>query len=198
MNSMFSDVSLGSMLGRGMQISYVVADLDSAIGFWTDKLGIGPFVVIEDAATDRQLTYKGKTTPVEFSLAFSYARDIQVELVSPGTGPSPWRDFLASGREGLHHLAFWPEDYDRACEELQRVGFSELCRIETPSGISSRYFDSPPAFGAVVELAPATPSRRQLYAAIKGLCERWNGEHPVRRFQTREDCIASLGAVGSE
>src|SRR5689334_12185843 len=103
---------LVGLLGKKMQISYVVRDLDAALHFWTDRLKVGPFVVIEHAAADRVVVYRGRRTSVKMSLAFSYVNDVQIELITASSlDPSPWTDFLAGGQEGLHHMGFWPENY---------------------------------------------------------------------------------------
>src|SRR3954447_13489023 len=117
---------LPAMLGKKMQIAWVVSDLDAALAYWTDSLGVGPFVVFERAIGDRKVLHRGEPTAFEMSLAFSYVGDTQIELVHPtNSAPSPYREFLDSGREGLHHIGFWPEKFDQAVECLEGRGFSE-------------------------------------------------------------------------
>lgn len=193
MHSVAEASLLRSLLGDSMQLSYVVSDLEASLRFWTEAAGTGPFVVIDNAADDRTVVYRGRRAKVNMSLAFSYVGNLQIELISATSSePTPWTDFLASGREGLHHLGFWPQDYGRSCTELTRMGFAMECWIETDTGsISSNYFRAPPHFGAMVELAPNTPARKRYFAGIKALANRWDGDRPVRRYKTREDYLAS-------
>jgi catechol 2,3-dioxygenase-like lactoylglutathione lyase family enzyme len=180
-------------LGRRMQVSFVVEDLDEAMRFWTEKMGVGPFVLLENAMKDRQFTYRGRRTPVEASLAFCYVGDVQIELIAQtNQAPSPYRDFLESGRQGIHHIAFWPDDCDSACKELVRAGFDEVLSIQSPDGGNKvGYYSGPAHFGVMVEIAPMTPDRSTYFAAIKALADTWDGSRPVRRFASRAEFLAS-------
>ncbi|TBB14934.1 hypothetical protein ELH48_35785 (plasmid) [Rhizobium ruizarguesonis] len=189
-----SEISLlGQVLGRNMQISYVVADLDASLRFWTEQLGAGPFVVIENAADDRIINYRGHKTSVKMSIAFTYVGAVQIELIAATClDASPWTDFLHSGREGLHHLGFWPDDYEKSCVCLEEMGFNQECTIETTAGlISSQYFSGPSHFGVAIELAPNSYARNRYFEGIKHLATAWDGSRPVRRYKTREDYLAS-------
>lgn len=184
---------LRGIIGDAMQLSYVVNDLDMALRFWTENLKVGPFVVIEDAAADRIVAYRGQRSRVAMSLAFSYVGNIQIELVAARSpGPTPWTDFLASGREGLHHMGFWPPDHAAACAGLEALGFAQSTRIETEDGtLSAAYFQGPAHFGPLVELAPDSPARTRYFGGIRKLAESWDGTRPVRRFASREAYLAS-------
>jgi catechol 2,3-dioxygenase-like lactoylglutathione lyase family enzyme len=184
---------LSPIIGNAMQMSFVVADIDEALRFWTEVLCAGPFVVLERSADDRFVTYRGQKSRFQMQLAFCYVGEMQIELISAkSASPTPWTDFLASGREGLHHLGFWPEDMTIAVNTLENKGFSRVCTIETMDGaVSSTYFSGPGHFGTMVELAPNTPSRAKYFAGIKSLGANWDGKRPVRRYPTREDYLAS-------
>ncbi|KRB49073.1 hypothetical protein ASE04_17960 [Rhizobium sp. Root708] len=188
-----------AFLGTSFQISYVVRDLEASMRLFTDKLQTGPFVVIEDAASDRLIEYRGAQSKVEMSLAFSYANDVQIELISVhSNGSSPWADFLKEGREGLHHLGFWPEHYEESCKKLEAIGFARECAIKTSDGaISSIYFKAPSSLGHFIELAPNTAGRVRYFQGIKALCQTWNGERPVRRYRTREEYLSSVDCAAT-
>jgi catechol 2,3-dioxygenase-like lactoylglutathione lyase family enzyme len=196
------DVSwLGTRLGKdGLQLSYVVRDLEATLHFWTRSLGVGPFVVIENAATDRVVAYRGRKTQVTMTLAFAYVRDIQIEIiVASCPDPTPWTEFLDSGRQGLHHIAMWPDAFDAACSRLETLSFIPECRIETNTGVvSSIYFRGPEHLGHMVEVAPNSPSRRRYFGGIRALATGWNGSRPIRRFASREDYLASNDCPGHE
>jgi hypothetical protein len=185
---------LDTVLGKAMQMSYVVADMEEAMRFWSEELKAGPFVVIEQAADDRIVSYRGRRTRVKMRLAFTYVGNIQIELISAACpDPTPWTDFLSSGREGLHHLGFWPDDYEEACSILTKLGFTPECTIETENGATSaNYFGSPPHMGIMVELAPNTPARNRYFGGIKALSENWDGSRPIRSYKTREHYLASM------
>jgi hypothetical protein len=184
---------LPQILGRQMQMAWVVNDLDQALRYWTAELGVGPFVVFEGSVGNRKVLHRGCQTGFDMSLAFSYIGDMQIEVIAPlNDEPSPYREFLASGREGLHHLGFWPEDFDGACREIERVGFVEACSIYQPDGTkSASYYDAPPQFGTMVELIPMTAQRRDYFGRIRALVDGWNGSDAIRKFRSREEFLST-------
>lgn len=186
--------TLPYILGRQMQMAWVVADLDRALSYWTSELNVGPFVVFEGSIGNRRVLHRGEATGFDMSLAFSYLGDMQIELVTPmNDEPSPYREFLSSGRQGLHHLGFWPEDFEGACRAVEKVGFTEACSIYQPDGaVSASYYDAPDHFGTMVELVPMTSQRRQYFGRIRSLVENWDGADPIRKFASREEFLASV------
>ncbi|TJV46067.1 MAG: hypothetical protein E5Y02_00350 [Mesorhizobium sp.] len=97
-------------------MAYVVKDLAAALTYWTETMGVGPFVVIESSVVGRKVLHRGKQTAMETDLTFSYLGDVQIELICQlNDAPSPYKEFTDSGREGLHHVAFWPASFDAAC-----------------------------------------------------------------------------------
>jgi catechol 2,3-dioxygenase-like lactoylglutathione lyase family enzyme len=180
-------------LGRRMQVAFVVPSLDEALSFWTQRMGVGPFVVIADAMNDRQFSYRGRLTPVEASLAFSYVGETQIEVIAQtNSATSPYLDFLESGRQGVHHIAFWPENPESACRDLVQAGFEEVVAIQTATGGGKvAYYSGPAHLGLMVEIAPMTPERSAYFSAIQALANTWDGSRPVRTYATRAEFLAS-------
>ena len=199
---------LRALLGRRMQIGMVVNDLEQAAEFWASELGVGPWIMIEDALEDRRMVYRGQETRVDFSLALSYAGETQVELITQNNdAPSPYREFLQEGREGVHHLEFWPDDYATSCEALERAGFTELSTFHLPDGTkNASYYESPAVVGSIVAIVPMTPYRRSYMTVIETLASTWDGTRHLRKFPTRSDFLKSedfsraqaLGQVGEQ
>lgn len=179
---------LPALLGPRMQMAYVVRDLDAALDYWTRVLGVGPFVVFEGAIGGRPVTHHGQPTGFDMTLAFSYWDGMQIELVCPRDDePSPYREFLRAGREGLHHLGFWPDDFDAACAAAEQAGFIENCVIWLDDGSRSAiYYDAPKHVGIMVEIVPMTPQRRDYFGRIERLAWTWDGTRPIRRYPDRQ------------
>jgi catechol 2,3-dioxygenase-like lactoylglutathione lyase family enzyme len=181
-------------LGKQAQLAFVVRDLDATLRYWTETLKVGPFVVIERSVGDRKVVHRGAETAMDTTLAFAYMGDVQIEIVHPiNASPSPFVEFLESGKEGLHHVAFWPEDFEAACQYLERTGFREVCSMFMRDGTRNvAYYDTPEFLGAIVELVPMTPARTAYFSRIQRLCAEWDGTtRPVRRFADRADFLAS-------
>lgn len=181
------------ILGRRIQVSMVVHDLEAAARLWSEQLGVGPWVMIEDALEGRPFIHRGRPSDVRFSLAMTYSGETQLELISQSNdAPSPYREFLDSGREGVQHLEFWPEDYAASCEALESAGFKELSTIHAPDGTkNASYYESPASIGVVVAVVPLTPFRQSYMEAIEKLAATWDGTRHLRRFRTRAEFLAS-------
>jgi catechol 2,3-dioxygenase-like lactoylglutathione lyase family enzyme len=181
------------LLGDFKQLGVVVRDLDAAMRFWTHVLKVGPFVVIEEAVGDRDYMHRGVKSDVRMSLGFSYCGDVQLEFVQQlNTAPSPYVEFLDQGREGLHHIAFHPDDYEKACGELIALGLREIAWVQTRDGQKNgSFFEGPASLGFLIELTPVTPERVRYFSGFKLLTETWDGSRPVRRYATRPEFMAS-------
>lgn len=179
--------------GRRMQVALVVSDMAKAMAYWTDKLKIGPFVLFEDSVTGRRFEYRGQATPVDVALAFSHVGETQIELIQQrNLAPSPYREFLKSGREGVHHIAFWPDNFQDACAAMTASGCTEVYSIYSNDGTKEvSYFEAPSHIGVMIEIAPLTLLRQKYFSAIKALTNTWDGTRPVRTFKNRAEFIGS-------
>src|SRR5258706_7908228 len=117
-------------LGKRIQLGHVVSNLEGALKYWTEVMGVGPFVVLDSSVGDRHFVHRDKVSAVDFSIGFSYLGAVMIEMIQPlNDAPSPYREFLDSGREGLQHIGFWPEDFERTCATLAESGFKEVSSI---------------------------------------------------------------------
>lgn len=187
-------LGMPGILGQRMQIGMVVNDIEAAASFWVEEMGIGPWISIAEAIGNRRFVYRGEDSEAKISVAFSYSGETQLELIAQtNSAPSPYREFLDSGREGFHHLGFWPENFEGSCETLEKAGFEELCSIYLPNGTKNgTYYTGPPLVGSIIELSPFTKFRRTYMTAIESLASTWDGStRPLRRFASRDEFIAS-------
>src|SRR5512134_1649331 len=111
--------------GTIRQIAFVVRDLERALGYWTETLGIGPFFVLREITPDT-FRYRGEPSPAPtMTIAFANSGDMQIELIRQHDDrPSAYRDFLASGREGLQHVSSWltRAEYDATFARMTAAG----------------------------------------------------------------------------
>jgi len=181
-------------LGERVQLAFVVKDMNAAINYWTETLRIGPFVVIEKSRGDRDILYRGKPTPVDFSVAFAYMGDVQIEFIQPTDDePSIYKEFLGSGREGFHHVAYWPKDFEGACAYVESNGFTEISSVRMKDGtLNVAYYETPAHVGTIVEIVPLTKDRLAYFSRIQRLSQTWDGvTRPVRRFVDRAAFLSS-------
>lgn len=191
-----NDVSmnfLSKILGPQLQLSFVVKDIDAALKFWTEQMGVGPFVVFEQSLGNRRFVHRGAVSDVRMSVALSYRGDTQIEIITQSnSAPSMYSEFFETGREGLQHIAFAADDYELACRRLEEAGFEEISSIQMPDGTKNvSYYSGPKHLGVMVEVVPMTPARRIYYGRIKALADAWDGSRPVRRFRDATEFLAS-------
>src|SRR5215510_8770415 len=135
-------------LGRVHHVAVIVADLDRAVVFWRDMLGLPVELVL----------------PIEsdgVTIAFLPVGESKVELVMPTVDTTGVARFLASKGEGFHHVCF---EVANLAETLLRL---ELDGIELIDSAPRKGAEGPVAFlhprschGVLVELieAPGGPA----------------------------------------
>lgn len=186
-------------LGQGIQLGIVVKDFEAALQFWIEKMKVGPFVTFEESLGDRQFFHREQRSDVQMKVALAYRGETQIELIQQlNAAPSTYTEFLDAGKEGLHHLGFFPEDMAEAVKAVESQGFVEVSSIRTPDGERNAiYYEGIPHLGVQFELAPLTVARKTYFAGIKALSHNWDGTRPVRRYKTRADFMNSPECVAA-
>ena len=119
-------------------IAIVVEDLQNALGFWQQALGLTLEHVEE--------------VPEQLSeIAFLPAGGSEVELVRPTTGDSGIARYLQKRGPGIHHICFEVEDIDAEYERLRGEGVVMTTPIETEEW-GERFFQVTDPNGVVIQL----------------------------------------------
>jgi methylmalonyl-CoA/ethylmalonyl-CoA epimerase len=139
-------------LGKVHHVALIVRDVDGALAFWRDTLGL-ELETVMDIPHDR------------VRIAFLGVGESKVELVQPTDDSTGVARFLESKGEGFHHVCF---EVANLAETLIRLELDGLELIDT---VPRRGAEGPVAFihprschGVLVELieAPGGPSWRSL------------------------------------
>ena len=170
---------MSRLYGPVRQNGYVVRDIEAALAHWTSELGVGPFFYFERVPVE-DFRYRGEPSPIEVSIALANSGSLQIELIQQrNDAPSMYRDFLVAGREGLQHLAFWPDDYDAAlaaaAERGHAVGQSGCI------GESGRfaYLETEAHSGTVVELSEVSGPKGRFFRHVAEVAASWDGGEPI-------------------
>ena len=130
-------------------IAIVVADIEAALGFWRDALGL-------------ELAHIEEVPEQKSTVAFLPVGMSEVELVQPTADDSGIARYLAKRGPGMHHLCFEVEDIHLALARLREKGVRLI--NETPlSGSGGKQFafiHHESAHGVLVELYQL-PSQNQ-------------------------------------
>jgi catechol 2,3-dioxygenase-like lactoylglutathione lyase family enzyme len=174
---------MSRIFGPIRQNGYVVRDIEKALHHWTTVLGVGPFFYFERAPIT-EFSYRGVTSPLEVSIALGNSGDLQIELIQQrNDAPSMYRDFLAAGREGLQHVAYWTNEFEADLARCLDAGF-----VVGQAGVAGAsngrfvYFDTEAHPGTVVELSDSSGAKGMFFKHIAEVAKTWDGSEPVRRI----------------
>ena len=139
-------------LGKVHHVALIVRDLEEALGFWRDILGL-PVELVLPIEPDR------------VTIAFLPVGESKVELVVPADDTTGVARFLASKGEGFHHVCFEVDDLAGTLTSLADDG------LELIDAAPRKGAEGPVAFihprschGVLVELieAPGGPAWKAL------------------------------------
>ena len=119
-------------------IAIVVPDIDEALTFWRDALGLN-------------LSHVEEVSGQESLVAFLTTGETEVELVEPTTDTSGMARYLAKRGPGMHHICFEVKDIEVIMARLKEKGV-QLINEEPTMGASGRKiaFIHPKSTGGVL------------------------------------------------
>jgi len=104
------------------QVGYVVRDLDETTRRYAALFG--PFSFMDSPLSG--VLYRGKPADVHLRLAFGTCGNLEMEFIAVLSGASPHAEFLAAGREGIHHVRYRVPDCDATIAALRGEGFAPI------------------------------------------------------------------------
>ena len=169
-------------LGPIRQLGYVVPDIEAAMQYWSNVLGVGPWYY-NPKVPIKNYRYKGEGYEPHNSVALANSGYVQVELIQTRNDiPSMYRDFRQTSGSGLQHVAFWTEEYDRDLNNLLALGWKPVMQGEVGENGRFIYFDTEYHPGTVIELSEVLGPKGKLFKLIREASEGWDGKDPVRPF----------------
>ena len=129
------------MIKRINHIAIIVPDLEGALAFWRDTLGL-------------DLTHTEDVPSQESLVAFLPVGEGEVELVKPTTETSGAAKFLAKRGPGLHHIALEVDDLEALLARLKAKGVRLIndIPVEAAGGNRAAFIHPESASGVLVEL----------------------------------------------
>ena len=126
-------------------IAIVVDDIDAALGFWRDALGL-------------ELQYVEDVPDQDSIVAFLPAGDSEVELVKPTDDGTGIARYLGKHGPGVHHICFEVDDIDESLAMLTEKGIrliNDTPKIGT-GGKKIAFIHPESTHGVLVELYQLT------------------------------------------
>jgi len=164
--------------GGVRQFAYVVNDLDATLDAWL-QLGVGPWFVLR-AFRVAGAEYRGEPHEPLITMAFANTGEMQIEVISlQDDTPSVWKEFLDSGREGFHHVAYWSHDYAAEVARATELGWRRTQYGPQPFV----YLESDSPLHGMVEIMAMNDRLESYTAAIRRAAAEWDGiSDPVRTY----------------
>lgn len=173
---------MSRFFGEIRQLGYVVDDIEAAMQYWSQTLGVGPWFYNPRVPIEHY-QYKGQSFEPHNSVALANSGFIQVELIQTRNDvPSMYRDFQQAGNTGLQHVAYWTQNYDYDLEQLLARGFKPVMGGEVGQNGRFIYFDTEYHPGTVIELSEVAGPKGRLFDMIRDAAANWNGHDPIRPF----------------
>lgn len=173
---------MSRLLGDIRQFGYVVDDIEAAMKYWTEVMGVGPWYYNERVPIENY-HFCGKQYEVHNSVALANSGHIQVELIQTrNDAPSMYKDFKETHGTGLQHIAFWTQDFDADLEKMLAQGFTVKMSGEVGTNGRFVYFDKQSHPGTVIELSEVLGPKGDLFKMIRESAVNWDGSNPVRSF----------------
>ena len=101
------------------QVGFVVRNLKEAATQYGPLFG--PFTQIDGSV--EQAIFRGRKENVKLDILFGHSGELEIEFIQWREGNSPHREFIESGREGMHHLRTRVANADHWIEELVQIGY---------------------------------------------------------------------------
>ncbi|MEJ7926734.1 VOC family protein [Sphingobium sp. AN641] len=168
--------------GSAMQTAFVVRNIDDHIRRCVE-VGIGPFFVSRNMILNMRC--RGERRQVPITIALAYSGSMMYEYLEPHDDtPSPYSAFLAKNPEGgLHHLAYFCDDYDDALARAKSRGgtFDIVMELYTQDGSLIEIYVEPEGqpdgllSQLIVESMFGSFFKQAEAAALE-----WDGTSPVR------------------
>lgn len=142
------------------QIGWVVPDMNAAVAFLSNTLGVAGFPPPEHfRAQDLGMTYYGEVVAGEWLTTQTYNGRTFIELMQPLSGQSMFHDYLARyPAGGVQHLAFrLPiSGFGQVTRELREQGYAVISEVDHPIARMA-FFDTYQTLGVATEIMGITP-----------------------------------------
>jgi hypothetical protein len=167
-------------MGPIRQTAFVVDDIEQSALDWAETYGAGPFFLFDVELLDT--TYRGSPSVIRSRMALGQLGDQQIELIQPtDDARSVYREFIDSGRSGVHHVCFW-HDVDEANALLTARGYEVVHEGRTAGGDRFSYVSGPlgPPYIEIVQPTGGSGSMATFFSAVAAAADGWDGTEPLR------------------
>jgi catechol 2,3-dioxygenase-like lactoylglutathione lyase family enzyme len=181
---------MSRLFGEIRQLGFVVNDIHAAMRHWVEVHQVGPWFLAERIPVEN-FHYKDQPAAIEVSVALANSGPLQVELIQQrNDAPSVYRDFIAAGRTGLQHVAYWTRDFDADMVRARAHGLTVIMSGKVGANGRYVYFAQESHPGSMIELSEIAGPKGVMFRLINEAAASWDGSNPVRPFPNLADLPA--------
>jgi catechol 2,3-dioxygenase-like lactoylglutathione lyase family enzyme len=139
-------------LPRLGQIGYVVKDVDKAVSYYRDTLGVRPWMLLDERP--EPCIEQAKVVYPLLRIALAYTGGVQLELIQVVEGESIHLNHLAESPWRVHHLGFMVQDIERRLTACRKLGIGILQRgtiKDIGFTVDYAYLDTVDEAGVIIE-----------------------------------------------
>lgn len=189
---------MSRLLGKPAHQCLVYPDFDKALEKFL-AAGIGPFFVFDEVGVVSH--YRGEGLPFTARVAFVYSGDSCIEIISPSAGGISvyFDEFLSRNPPGgLHHIAYYSEDFDATLAMMEKAGKPLRIVVDTrerSSGEQVEIYCEPVGVDNPIAYQLMRPGPiDSWFAAIHRAAAQWDGTDPIR--DAAPLILAAMGQAG--
>jgi len=160
------------------QIAWVVRNLEESVQSWLRVSAVGPWTCFRNVALAGR--HRGQPTKVRIHVALGYQDGMEIELIEDlRAGSSPYRSADGEPLIGMHHVAWFSDDFDADVSRGTARGM-RLCFEAGNEVTRVAYLEDPREPRLLFEFIDMTAVMREGLAARLAAARDWRGEDPVR------------------
>jgi hypothetical protein len=175
------DLPFRPQLGEPHHHAYVVDDIEAIAGRLTERLGAGPFFLIEDVPLE-EVRSGGEPAEFAHASAFGVCDRTAIELIQPKRLiPDRVEARFAAPRPRLHHVGYVVpgESAGELRSELERRGVSEYLTSRL-GPLDATLHDGSALLGHDLEIHVDNEGLRDFFAMVRDAAADWDGSEPLR------------------
>jgi hypothetical protein len=116
----------------------------------------------------------GAVGTFDHSSAYAQWGQLMVELLQTHHG-GPVGEIV-----GVHHLAFFVDNMERAATQLTAAGCREVLHATTERGTAFAFHEARPQLGHLVEIYEPSPGLQRFYTLVRDAATTWDGRDAIR------------------
>jgi methylmalonyl-CoA/ethylmalonyl-CoA epimerase len=129
-----------SIFSNLCDIGIVVKDIDKAVKR-LEALGIGPFKQAPTPPGAEGLFYLGKPLVSNYKALVARLGKVKIELFQPGDASDPFKTFMKTQGEGIHHLGFQVNNVEKEINKLTKQGAEVIYTARISGRIAAAFLD---------------------------------------------------------